>query len=67
MEVTLAPGVGADPLAGQGTGLVATALVARAGTPVALTPDGCLLHVAVSGRPHIIQPVGFHKSELRPC
>ena len=67
MEVRPDPGVGADLLQGRGWGQVATVLVAHAGTSAALTPRGCFLHVAVSGRPHVIQPVGFLKSELRPC
>lgn len=67
MEVSPDPGVGADLLQGRGRGQVATVPVAPAGTSAALTRRGCFLHVAVSGRPHVIQPVGFLKSELRPC
>lgn len=61
------PGVGADLLQGRGWDRVATTQVAHTGTSAALTPRGCFLHVAVSGRPHVVQPVGFLELELRPC
>ena len=67
MEVMPDPGVGAELLQGRGWGQVATVPTAHAGTSAALTPHGCFLHVAVSGWPHLTQPVGFLKSELRPC